>query len=138
MLNLFIKKNKIIITILEMERGLPGRTLVFYPNFWTLHICLLPAMQSCHGRAMQCITTLHHHSAPPQCITTVHHHSASPQCITVPPIVMALCGGGNRSLPLVAAAFNPLLPSQTLTATEAFDISFNIPRANSTSIHLLQ
>ena len=96
-----------------MERGLPGRTLVFYPNFWTLHICPLPAMQSCHG-------------------------SASPQCITVPPIVMALCGGGNRSLPLVAAAFNPLLPSQTLTATEAFDISFNILRANSTSIQLLQ
>lgn len=91
-----------------MERGLPGRTLVFYPNFCTFVHCL-----QCHG-------------------------SASPQCITVPPIVMALCGGGNRSLPLVAAAFNPLLPSQTLTATEAFDISFNILRTNSTSIQLLQ
>ena len=35
----------------------------------------------------------------------------------VPALVLSL---------LLPAAFNPLLPSQTLTGTEAFDISFNI------------
>ena len=69
---------------------------------------------------------------PWQC-NAVHHHSAS-RCLpswwrsAVPGTVLSL---------LLSAAFNPLLPSQTLTASEAIDISFNIQRANSTSIQLL-
>ena len=107
-----------------MERGVPGRSLVFYPNFWvlrcTLHISPLPAMQSCHGSAMQCITTVHHHSAS-RCLPSWWRSA-------VPGTVLSL---------LLSAAFNPLLPFQTLTASEAIDISFNIQRANSTSIQLL-